>query len=137
MREPHLQYSDEEFRKKFELLELPPEVITHEAHFRIVWVYLKALDFDTSLQKVVEGIKKFDQKFGRGAKYHATISYDYMQIFGKKMEHQPYLDWAEFIFENEDMLKPVKDVLLKYYKEETLFSERAKREFLEPDLNPF
>jgi len=137
MKEIHLKFTDEEFREKFENFDLPSGTITHEAHFRIAWVYIKDYDFETALEKVNEGIKNYDNKHGDGTKYHATITYAYMKILESRAANQHYDDWQEFIFENEDLLKPVDEVLLKYYNKETLFSDRAKSEFLEPDLAEF
>jgi hypothetical protein len=137
MTEPHLQLSDEDFRRQFENFDLPPSMITHEGHFRIVWVYLKDFDFETAFQKVNEGIKKYDKMVGDGTKYHATITYAYMMMIKKKMGEKNYVTWDEFVEDNKGLLKPVKEVLLNFYNPETLFSDRAKVEIIEPDLESF
>ena len=136
MAELHLAYDDETFRREFEKMELAPGCITHEAHFRVAWVYLKKYDFDEALEKIAGNIQKMDRELGDGTKYHATITYAYVHLVANRMRAKDYRDWFHFIRDNQDLLTPVKAVLGNYYDLVRLFSDDARLNFLEPD-RPF
>lgn len=136
MGEVHRRFSDKEFLQKFEAAELGAEALSHEAHFRIAWIYLKENRFEAALEKVTDGIQRFDNKYAGGRKYHATITRAYMLLIYQRMKKKEYSSWPSFIEENRDLLRPVGDLLLRYYHPETLFSEEAKKNYLNPDKEP-
>jgi len=108
-------------------------VLSHEAHFRIAWICLSRYPFDEALKKITDGIQQFDRKYAGGRKYHATITKAYMLLIHHRIEKEDHPNWKAFLENNRDLLKPVGDVLLRYYQAETLFSNRARAEFLTPD----
>ena len=134
--ELHLEYTDAALMKAFESLQFPEKGMTHEAHFRLAWAYLKTFDFETAKQKVMDGIQHFDQQIGDGTKYHATITVAYMFIMAHRMKQYPHAGWAEFISNNQDLLQPLKVLLGKYYSDEVLFSAQAKIINQVPDKMP-
>jgi hypothetical protein len=136
MTELHRQLSDDAFLRQFEEATLGAEVLSHEAHFRIAWIYLSRLPFDEALDKITDGIQRFDRQYAGGRKYHATITRAYMLLIHHRIQKQDHPTWAAFLHNNRDLLKPVGDVLLRYYQAETLFSDRARTEFLRPDRAP-
>lgn len=133
MTEPHRQLSDDDFLRQFEEASMGAEVLSHEAHFRIAWICLSRYPFDRALEKITDGIQRFDRQYAGGRKYHATITRAYMLLIHHRIQKQDHPNWAAFLENNRDLLKPVGDVLLRYYRPETLFSERARTEFMRPD----
>lgn len=133
MKEKHHQHSDAEFLQLFEATAIEAEELSHEAHFRIAWIYLTKFKFEAALRKLTDGIQRFDNKYAGGRKYHATITRAYMLLIDRRMKVRSHETWKEFIAENGDLLKPVDHVLLSYYRRDTLFSEEARNNYLEPD----
>jgi hypothetical protein len=133
MKELHRQFSDEEFLLRFEALALPEGSISHEAHFRVAWLYLSTWSFDDALYKTIKGFQLFDQKLAGGTKYHATITHAYMYIIFDLYDTGIYASWQDFLAQNTFLLKPVNEVLLKYYTKELLYSDDAKKRFVLPD----
>lgn len=133
MMEIHRQLNDNDFLRRFEEASLEAQALSHEAHFRIAWIYLSRLPFEEALEKITDGIQRFDRKYAGGRKYHATITRAYMLLIHHRLRKEKHPNWEAFLENNRDLLKPVGDMLLRYYRAETLFSERAKEEFLAPD----
>ncbi len=136
MAEIHRQLDDEAFIRQFEGLELPEGSITHEAHFRIAWLYMDRYPLSEATDRIIQGILKFDKAYAGGTKYHATITYAYIHIMADRMKKDKAHNWQEFLRTNPDLLHPVDQILCQYYSPDRLFSDEAKKSFIAPDVEP-
>jgi hypothetical protein len=128
------QMPDEEFVEKFESCALPGECFHHEDHVRLAWLYLCRYTLIDALVKFSEGLKRFALSKGKPGLYHETITLAYLFLIHERLKRcGARQNWQEFAEANRDLLDWQNNVLKKLYREETLFSEFARRVFVLPD----
>ncbi|HYT65784.1 MAG TPA: hypothetical protein VEL51_05160 [Vicinamibacterales bacterium] len=125
--------SDEEFARAFERGDVPPSAFSHQCHVRLAWVYLhESPTFDAALARVREGIQRFAAAAGASNKYHETITVLWMQLLdaarSRVMQPCTFADLLEQCPELAD-----KDLPLKYYARERLFSDEARVRWIPPE----
>jgi hypothetical protein len=129
--------SDAEFLASFESLEIPGSDLRHRDHVRLAWIYLHDSDFADGAARFREKFRAFVRHIGTESKYHETITWFYLVVVFQRMQNEPATpDWEAFANANEDLLDHRMGVIRERYRNETLFSPKARRIFLLPDVNP-
>ncbi|MGI9203226.1 MAG: hypothetical protein ACR2Q3_04415 [Woeseiaceae bacterium] len=125
--------ADRVFLGRFERCELPEADWTHLAHIRIAWIYLSTLPASEALQRIRQGILRYNTEvLQRRHKYHETVTVAFTRIVADRMRSGE--SWEVFSRRIADLLDTETPLLLRYYSKNRLFSDIAKNEFLEPDL---
>ena len=124
--------TDEELVAAFESAELSGDAFTHTAHVRVAWWYLSHASLPEALLRFATSVQRFAAAKGATGKYHETITVAYMLIIAERLEGARGLPWLAFAAANADLFESP-SVLGKYYRAETLASERARRSFVMPD----
>jgi len=125
--------TDVEFARAFERGEIAPSAFTHQSHVRLAWVYLQeGPTFDAALSRIRDGIQRFAAAAGVSQKYHETITVAWMTLLDKA---RASID-SSCAF--DELLRRVpelsdKDLPLKYYTRERLFSDEARAGWILPD----
>lgn len=126
--------TEKELVEQFEGLTLSPEHFPHREHVRLAWIYLRDNPPLLALEKFCEGLKRFAASLGKADRYHETISWAYLLLIRERMAKTESADsWEAFVEANNDLLDWRASILQRYYHEETLKSDLAKRVFLLPD----
>lgn len=127
--------TDQDFISAFEACTLPPADFHHRDHVRLAWLYLQREPLLAALGRFCAGIQRFAAAAGRPERYHVTITWAYMLLIHERMERGgPGLSWAEFAAGNPDLFDwAERPVLERYYHQDTLRSDLARRTFLLPD----
>jgi hypothetical protein len=110
----------------------------HAEHLVVALYYLTRHDLDTAYSKMRTGIlnllvKGFDVDLAKEMPYHETITLFWMRVvadFNHSMNASSLLDKANTVAHEWD-----KEYPLKFYSRELLFSDRARAEYVEPDLD--
>jgi hypothetical protein len=127
--------TDTELTRALERGEIPNSEFHHSSHLHVAWVYLVESDsVAEATTKMSRTLRRFATSVGHPEKYHETITVFWLRL----------LDQVSDVFDEEDInaiLKRYptlleKDLLLEYYSRETLFSDRARTDWVEPDLKP-
>ena len=145
--------SDDDFLCAFERCSLNRRDWTHEAHVRMAWLCVTRTASESSaIDRVRFGIKKLNSTFVRRQQvlcvarppkpkdprgldgYHETITVAFVIVIAARVE--PGERFAAFRDRNPDLFDRKLSALLKHYSPDRLFSDPAKTEFLEPDLEP-
>lgn len=126
--------SDEELIAAFESTELPADQFTHTAHVRVAWWYLVHSSLPEALLRFSRALQRFADAKGATGKYHVTVTVAWMLIIADRLSAAPSLVWAEFAAANPDLFESP-SVLGRFYRPETLTSDRARRGFVMPDVN--
>ena len=129
--------SDDDFLKQFEDHSLPPEYFSHLGHLRLAWLYVTKHDLDTAISKTCDGIKSYAESLGAHDKFNYTMTHAFVKIMHQRMLDQGDHGWSEFLNRNQDLVNTAVEVLLQYFREETLFSENARKQLVSADLMPF
>ena len=130
--------SDEEFINQFETCTFPAASFHHREHAKVVWLYLQRYSVLETLARFSDNLKRFAAANGKANLYHETITWAFLFLIRERMvrysqQHGTQLAWDEFTRHNPDLLSWKDNLLKRYYLDETLSSELAKRAFIFPD----
>lgn len=125
--------NDEEFIRQFEDCTLAPENFHHPNHVRLAWLYLRQHSTLEALAKFSDGLKKYAASLGKATLYHETITWAYIFLIQERIACGNETTWQAFAEKNSDLLNWQENILKRYYLEDTLRSDLAKRVFIFPD----
>lgn len=112
--ERHAELTDDQFEEQFSNLSLDPAVFSHEAHLRLAWIHISKYGID----KAIENIASIR------AVYHFMLKSDAKHFY-------------HFIAENQRLKFNFKELLGHHYTTDIFTLERARHEYVEPELLPF
>jgi hypothetical protein len=130
--------TDAELVACFEAAEEPPGGFHHAQHVRVAWFYLRRDPWLTALDRFRSGLRRFADARGKPGLYHETITVAFVALIGERLDicgADP--PWDEFAARNADLLSWKPSILDRYYRPETLASDRARRVFVLPDTGRF
>lgn len=125
--------TDEELIRCFEAAQEPPAGFHHREHVRVAWWYARRAPLATALQQFRDGLLRFAEAHGATAKYHETITVAFMLLVHERACDARDESWDQFAARNADLLAWNPSILDRYYRPETLASDRARRSFVWPD----
>ena len=109
----------------------------HAEHLTVALCYLRDYDFETALTKMRGGIFNLLKAFGVDLKnempYHETLTVFWLKTvenFKNSKSECAFVEMCSELIEKFD-----KDYPLQFYTRELLFSEKARNEFVEPNLS--
>jgi len=130
--DPHI----EETVQAFETATVDPDDFNHEAHIMVAWGYLQHHDQLEAINRFTAAIKRLTQKLGVPGKYHETITWFYLLKIAERCDGNTASDWNTFKATNPDLFEWNPSIVQKYYSDDLLSSEIARRMFVLPDLTP-
>jgi hypothetical protein len=131
-----LSSSDREFRAAFEAGAFAPADFSHRAHVRLAYVYLADNHRDLALERYRAALVDFLAHHGIPAsKYHETLTRSWILAVHHFMHRSPEAASADDFIERNPQLLDSK-IMLTHYSAGLLFSDAARAEFVEPDLDP-
>jgi len=126
-------WSDQDFREAFELLEIPNEMFHHREHIRLAWIYSRHFPQEEAVSRVTCGIRAFAKHHGADGKYHHTITVAWMRLVKHAASSAPPApDFNTFAAAHRELLNP--RLLEAYYSKVRLQSDAARHGWIEPDL---
>ena len=127
---------DIEFRTAFENGDIQAADFHHRDHLRLAYVYLCEQETKPAFELFRRQVKKFLSDNGvPDDKYHETVTSSWVQAVRHFMEMCDSASSFEEMISKDSRLLGM-DVMLTHYRKETLFSDLARREFVQPDLEP-
>ena len=132
----HLSNSDVEFRAAFEAGAFAPADFSHRAHVRLAYVYLAESDVNLALERMRAALLTVLCHHGIPAsKFHATLTRAWILAVDHFMHRSPEASSADDFIERNPLLLDTK-IMLTHYSADLLFSDQARAEFVEPNLDP-
>jgi len=107
----------------------------HAEHLTVACFYAFHLNYETALAKMRDGIfnllNAFEVDLSKEMPYHETLTVFWMRtIFDSRHNQSSLVEFTNRVSEvGED-----KDLPLKFYSREFLFSDEVRKKFVEPDL---
>ena len=135
--EQHLRLTDAQFEHQFENCTLDPALFSHEAHLRLAWIHIKKYGSEKACLNVCQQIRKFDNTFGKGDKFHNTLTVAAVKAVYHFTLKSKSNTFSEFITEFPRLSHSFKDLIETHYGFDVFRSKKAKHSYLEPDLVPF
>ncbi|WP_421763091.1 hypothetical protein [Ekhidna sp.] len=133
----HWQYSDEVFEETFESFRLKPGMFSHEAHLRLAYIHIKKYGARQAEQNMCNQIKGYAESLGVYDKFNKTVTIASVKAMNHFMQKSNADNFKGFIQEFPRLLTHFKEILGQHYGFNVFADQRAKREFVEPDLLPF
>jgi hypothetical protein len=125
---------DESLVRLFEAGDVPPSGFHHPDHVRVAWWYLTRHPLPEALSRFTTALRRFAVAQGKPQLFHETITTAYMLLINERLDDSSRgLTWDAFAAGNQDLLSWRPSVLDRYYRAETLTSDRARRTFVMPD----
>ncbi len=125
---------DEALVRSFERGEVPDGGFHHAQHVRVAWYYLRHRPLLDALETFQARLRAFALAQGKPDLYHETITTAYVLLINERLDNGARdADWDAFAARNADLLSWKPSILQRYYRDETLWSDRAKRTFVMPD----
>jgi hypothetical protein len=132
----NLSKNDREFRAAFEAGAFAPADFSHRAHVRLAYVYLAESDVNLALERMRGALLTFLCHHGIPAsKYHATLTRAWILAVDHFMHRSPVASSADDFIELNPLLLDTR-IMLTHYSADLLFSDQARVEFVEPNLDP-
>jgi hypothetical protein len=117
----------------FEATTLPADDFPHAAHVRVAWYYLRHHSLLDALVRFRTALQRFAAAKGKPDRYHETITIAYLLLIAERLAGARGLSWTEFAARHPDLLTWAPSILSRYYRDETLWSDRARQVFVMPD----
>jgi hypothetical protein len=113
-----------------------PGDFDHRAHLRLAYVHFAAFGPETGATAFKESLFAYLARHGIDcSKYHETVTrawllavWHFMRKAGATASSQDFLDKSQVLLDSR--------VMLTHYSKDLLFSDLARRQFVEPDLDP-
>jgi hypothetical protein len=127
--------TDEELIAKFEDCTLPHQSFHHSDHVQMAFLYLCRYPALEALQRFSASLARFAAANSKPGLYNETVTWAFLLLIRERMARAGREQtWLQFAAGNPDLLNWEKNILKKYYRDETLASDLAKRTFLFPDI---
>jgi hypothetical protein len=123
--------TDAQLLERFERGTLHP--FHHADHVRVAFAYLNRYPPAEALARFSTGLKHLAALDGKANLYHETVTWAYLCLIRQRMADRGPQTWEAFAQANPDLLRWKDGILRRYYRQETLESERAQKVFLFPD----
>ena len=126
--------TDDEIRslvESFEACSIHPAEFRHYQHLAVALWYVWFLPYDEAVTKMTGGIRHLAEAYGKMG-YHETITLFWLRIVSKFTSDRTdsLSATANHLIEKYNN----KDYLNEYYSTDLLASDKAKAEWVEPDL---
>lgn len=126
--------------RRFDDCTLPREEWTHAAHLTVALWHLLQFDWPEAVARVRRGIKRYDAAHGVRATptggYHETLTLFWLRAVRAFLEAERNEARALVRLANDLAATHDKNLPLKHYTRELLFSPEARAAWVEPDLKP-
>src|SRR5438477_3906205 len=130
-----MHMTETELTRALERGEIANENFHHLSHLHVAWVYLaESSSVGEAAAKMRDTLQKFAASAGKPEKYHETITVFWIQLLHHIRAMNIGRSLEEIVQANPPLLE--KHFPLEYYSRETLFSDRARTIWVEPDLKP-
>lgn len=123
---------DDDYLKQFEECTLDSALFKHQGHLRICWLYLRKFPFDSAILNVTAGIKRYATHLGAAHIYHETLTCAWVHLVYLAMQENNCDSFEEFLNINPHLFD--KTLMSRYYSKSLLESDKARREWVTPDL---
>ena len=133
----HYTLSDAEFESQFKTCTLDPTLFTHEAHLRLAWIHIKQYGIDLAIENVNAQLIGFVAHVGAADKFNKTVTIAALHAVHHFIKRSTAENFQGFIQEFPRLKTDFRALMSAHYAFDIFRSDRAKTEYLQPDLLPF
>lgn len=133
----HYILNNIEFEEQFKTGVLNPEMFNHEAHLRLAWIQINKYGIERAQKNIQKQLLAYVDKFGARQKYNTTLTVAAIKAVYHFMLKSESDTFKDFIDEFPRLKHNFKDLMNVHYGIDIFNLEKAKIEFIKPDLIPF
>ena len=130
----HIDLSDDAFVSEFKNCTLPPNLFNHEAHLRLAWIHLKKEGLEKATTSICNQLLRYVNHFGESDKFNKTLTIAAVKIVYHFIQKSKTDNFFDFILRYPELKKGFKKLINAHYSFDIFTSEKAKTEYLTPDL---
>ena len=119
--------------EKFIDTSLPAADFHHHQHLQVAWLFVQKYGMPLAISEFKTALKRFADAKGATGLYHETITWAFLLLIAERQARQPSPTFEDFAKANPDMLTWKPSILARYYSDDLLASDLARRTFLMPD----
>lgn len=127
--------ADAAFLRALETCQIQNSQFGHRDHLRAAWIYVMRYGAAQAAPITQRAIMRFAAHHGHTGKYHATLTAAWVCFVAIHAAYHPSDLFDDFLAQNSELLD--KNLPLRFYSRERLFSDVARARWMEPDLRPF
>jgi hypothetical protein len=133
----HFDLSDLDFETQFADGLLNPAWFSHEAHLRLAWIHIDKYGVENAIENICRQLVSFVTAFGASDKYNKTLTVAAIRaVYHFKLKSKSD-NFQGFIIEFPRLRYNFRQLIECHYATDIFKSQRAKQEYLEPELLPF
>jgi hypothetical protein len=133
----HFMLTDSEFENQFGSCALDPAIFSHEAHLRLAWIHISKYGIENAIKNICSQLQNYVKHLGASDKYNETLTIAATRAVYHFMLKSESNSFGSFIEAHPRLKHNFKELMFAHYSTNIFTSERAKKEYLEPELLPF
>lgn len=137
MMSTHRSLSDDAFEQQIEQCLFNPLEFTHEAHLRLAWVHIKKYGINQAIINVQKQLYQFVKNAGAEDKYNKTLTIAATKAVYHFILKSNSSSFSDLLLEYPLLTHSFKEMMESHYSINIFDSNRAKQEYIQPDLAPF
>ncbi len=127
--------NDREFLRAFHESTLSSEDFRHNGHLRLAWLILRRHSLEEALPLLSGGIRRYASSKGASGTYNETLTQFWVRMVNHAIQANPSAQEFEQFIDTFPILLN-KQLPFNHWTREKLVGERARSDWLEPDLRP-
>ena len=120
---------------RLESLSLSHDEFHHRQHLEVAFWYLQSRGIDAGSHAILHAIEAFAKHLGHAEKFHQTITLFWIHLVAVAIATADRWDSPDALIAEHPTLLD-KDLPLRFYSRELLFSDKARTQWVEPDIEP-
>jgi hypothetical protein len=120
---------------RLESLALSNDEFRHRQHLEIAFWYLQSKGTEAGSDAIVRALEALTAHLGHAEKFHLTMTLCWIRLVAAGMAEDGPCETPEALISKHSGLLD-KHLPLRFYSKELLFSERARSQWVEPDIAP-
>ena len=124
--------NDREFLHALESARIPNHAFHHRDHLRAAWLYIRARGAHEAEAAMLETIARFAAAHDHGPKFHHTLTAVWVRLVAAHIAEHREASFDELLALDERLLD--KQLPLLFYSSGVLFSDRARAQWVDPDV---
>ena len=122
-----------ELVSRLEALTLSKDEFHHRQHLEVAFWYLQSKGSKAGTGAIARAIEAFTSHLGHASKFHTTITLCWIRLVAAGMAEAGSCTTPDELISRHPALLD-KRLPLRFYSKDVLFSEKARREWVEPDI---
>ena len=138
MKKPdHYSLKDADLLEAMEKAKLDPKLFSHEAHLRWGWLLLEEYEPEDAIAKACEQLENYTKLLGIPQKFNKTVTVAAIKaIHHFKLKSQGS-DFKDFMQQFPRLKSSFRELMGFHYSLDIFNDDKARQEFIEPDLLSF